>query len=189
MGFETGSPTYGLRDGKIGLWNGDGTYGTPQDIFAIRILGAKLTTSSADLEGDDTILATQTTIQKAEITLEFGAVQFDVIQILSGVDKLQGADYYRQMVSTKNPQYIGLAGQAIAAENGGDTHLFIPKCKATSGFEVRFERDAFSIPQITLTAVADDNFHDADGYPLIFVMDQHVSVTSISLPPTGLVVG
>lgn len=186
MPFESGQPSFGLRDGKIGTWAGDGTYPDPVDIFGIRILGVQEETQAVDLEGDDTILATQTVIQKGTVTLEFASVQFEIVQRLTGQAQEYGTGYTRQRVTTRNPPYVGLCGKALAAEGGGDTHLFIPKCKASSGFQVRFERGAFAIPSITFTAVADDNFEDGDGYPLLFLMDEHDVPATIALPPVGL---
>lgn len=186
MPFESGGPQFGLRDGKIGRWVGDGTYDGQKDIFGIRILGVALETDSQDLEGDDVVLATQTTILKGTITLAFASVQFEVLQLLSGTPIQYGATYERQKITSRNPQYVGIVGQAMAAEGGGDTHLFVPKCKMTTGFQVRFENKTFSIPEITMSAVADSHFSDGAGNPLIFDIDQnHVATTPI-LPPVGM---
>ena len=187
MPFEIGGPQYGVRDGKIGTWDGDGTYSNVIDVYGIRLLGVQLNTTSNDLKGDDAVLATATRNEKATVRLSFASIQANIIEVISGVATIEsGSTISRQKVSTKNPPYVGVAGQAFAEELLGDCHIFVPKAKMTEGFEVRFELDSFSIPELTLSAVQDDNFLDAEDYPVLFVIDQHDAHTAIALPPTGM---
>ena len=187
MAFEIGGPQYGLRDGKIGTWDGDGTYSNTVDIYGIRLLGVQLNVTSNDAKGDDAVLATATRVEKATVRLAFLSVQANIIEVISGVATIEsGVTKSRQKVSTKNPPYVGVAGQAFAEELNGDCHLFVPKCKMTEGFEVRFELDAFSIPELTLTAVPDALFLDAESYPVLFVIDQNSTHVNIALPPPGM---
>lgn len=186
MPFERGGPQYGVRDGLIGTWVGDGSYSDQVDIFGIRLLSAALETTSTDLDGDDTTLATQTTTKKGKVSLAFASIQFNILEVLTGVPQESGAGYSRQQITSKSPPYVGICGKALAAEGTGDMHMFIPKAKMTSGFEVRLELDAFAIPEIQMSAVADDNFLDGEGFPLIWSMDQHNTNTAIALPPTGM---
>ena len=67
MAFEIGQPVYGLRDGKIGTWDGDGTYSNVTDIYGIRLLGVQLNVTSNDAKGDDAVLATATRVEKATV--------------------------------------------------------------------------------------------------------------------------
>lgn len=186
MTFEHGGPSFGVRDGLLGTWDGDGTYSDQVDIFGIRVFSAALETTSQDLDGDDTTLATAVTIKKGTITLAFASIQFNLFEILTGVPQVDSGTLTRQRVTSKQPPYVGIVGKAMSVEGGGDLHLFVPKAKMTGGFEVRLELDTFSIPSITLSAVADDNFVDAENYPLIWDMDQHATATAPVLPPTGM---
>lgn len=187
MPFEIGGPSYGARDSKIGTWDGDGTYSNVIDIFGVRLLGVQLNTTSTDLKGDDAVLATATRNEKATVRLAFASVQSNIIEVITGVTTIEsGVTISRQKVSTKPPPYVGVAGQAFAEELLGDCHFFVPKCKMSEGFEVRMELDAFSIPELSLSAVQDENFLDAEGYAVIYVIDQHSTHVNIALPPVGM---
>lgn len=186
VAFEQGGPQFGARECKVGKWVGDGTYTPQATVKGVRVLGYNLQTSQQDLDGDDATLATAITIKKAQVTLEMAHIQFDVISILSGNPEVDSGSLTRLMVTTRKPPYVGIAGRAEAAEGDGDTHLFGPKCKMSGGFEVKIQLDQFSIPSLTLDAVADDNFVDANNYPVIFDMDQHATATAVALPPTGM---
>jgi len=186
MPFEQGGPQFGARQCKVGTWVGDGTYTDITTVFGVRVIGAALESTSQDLDGDDTTLATAVTIKKASVTLAMASIQFHVIAVLSGNPEVDSGALTRVMITSRQPPYVGVAGRALAVEGAGDTHLFVPKAKMSGGFEVRMELDTFSIPSITLSAVADDNFLDADDFPLIFDMDQHETAEVVALPPTGM---
>lgn len=187
MPFEIGGPNYGARDGKIGTWDGDGTYSGVVDIYGLRLLSWKLDTTSSDGKGDDAVLVTATRNEKGTARLAFLSVQFNLIEVITGVETIEsGVTKSRQKISTKAPPYVGVAGQAFAEEGNGDTHMFIPKCKMTEGFEIRFELDSFSIPELTLSSVQDENFLDAQDYPLLAVFDQNSTHVAVALPPVGM---
>lgn len=186
MPFDQGGPQFGVRKCIGGKWDGDGSYSDQITFFGVRVLGVQQEVQSQDLDGDDTTLATQTTIKKATVTLAMASVQQGGISLITGNPVVDSGSMTRLMVTSRKPPYIGIAGKAEAAEGNGDTHLFIPKAKMAQGFEIRFELDTFSIPQFSLTAVADENFVDEDDYPLLYDIDEHANVTAVALPPVGL---
>jgi hypothetical protein len=189
MPFDIGGPQFGLRDGKIGTWDGDGTYTGLQDIFSIQLLGARAEVESQDLKGDDGITATAARTNKGTVTLRMGGIDIDALgYFLPGTDASSGVGSAMKKVmkvSNKKAPYVGLCGQAIAEEGDGDTHLFIPKCKISGPFEIKFEGDTFAIPEIQLTAVLDENFLDADGNPSLFHIVEHATATAVALPPVA----
>ena len=152
------------------------------------MLSSSVETVSAQLEGDDRITATATVAISGTVTLRMGSVDNRVIAVLAGAEHSSAGGYSILKVTAKNFPYIGVVGQSRAAEGGGDTHLFIPKLKCTEGFEVRFEYGQFSIPEITLTAVPDDNFLDEANDPLLFGLVGHeTATTDVDLPPSEIV--
>jgi hypothetical protein len=186
--FNIGAPQFGLRRGKIGTWVGDGTYDDVQDVPSIQVLSSNIQTVNAQLEGNDYITATAATAISGEVTLRFGSVDPRVLSLITGSNYDTYAStpnqYGVMRISGKNFPYVGIIGQSRAAEGGGDTHLFIPKVKATTGFEVRFEYGAFSIPEITMMSLPDENWLDAAGDPCIaFIIPHETATADVSLPP------
>lgn len=182
--FNVGAPQFGLRRAKIGTWVGDGTYTDVTQIPSVQVLSSSVQTVNAQLEGDDRITATATTAISGQVTCRMGSVDNRVIAVLAGAEHTSDGGDSVLKVTAKNFPYIGIVGQSRAAEGGGDTHLFIPKLKCTEGFEVRFEYGQFSIPEITLTAIPDDNFLDEDNDPVLFALVGHdVATTDVTLPP------
>lgn len=182
--FNTGAPQFGLRRAKIGTWVGNGTYTNIRQVPSVQVLASGIETVTAQLEGDDQITATASVAISGTVTLRMGSVDNRIIAILAGSDHSSSGTTQTLKVTAKNFPYIGVVGQSRAAEGTGDTLLFIPKCKCTDGFEVRFEYGQFSIPEVSLTAVPDSNFLDSASDPVIFSLLSHATaLTDITLPP------
>lgn len=182
--FNTGAPQFGLRKSKIGTWAGGGVYTNITRVPSVQVLGTAIQTVTAQLEGDDQITATAATAISGTVTLRFGSVDPRIISVIAGSDNTSSGGIGTLKVTAKNFPYIGIVGQARAAEGAGDSVLFIPKAKCTDGFEVRFEYGQFSIPEITLMSVPDSNFLDTAGDPVLFSMLSHTTATTdITLPP------
>lgn len=188
--FDYGGPQYGLSDGKIATWTGDGTYGTPVDIPSIQLLRVQVNTVNAELEGDDTITATASRVVSADVTFRFGSVKMDVLSVLLNQTKVESGvtpnRYSFVPVSSQNPTYFGICGSAKAEEGSGNTQLFVPKLKLMEGFQLSFEYNNFSIPEITCRAVYDTNFTDANGLPMLFYPMQYETAQTVTLPPYGI---
>jgi hypothetical protein len=187
--FNTGAPQFGLRRAKIGTWDGDGTYSNIRNVPSVQVLSSSIETVTAQLEGDDRITATAAVAISGTVTLRMGSVDNRLLAVLAGSDHTSsgaGVNHFDVLlVTAKNFPYVGVVGQSRAAEGGGDTHLFIPKLKCTEGFEVRFEYGQFSIPEVTLSAVPDENFIDEDNDPVLFALIGHATATTdVTLPPT-----
>lgn len=182
--FNTGAPQFGLRRAKIGTWVGNGTYTNIRQVPSVQVLASSIETVTAQLEGDDRITATAAVAISGTVTLRMGSVDPRFIAVLAGSDNISSGGIGTLKVTAKNFPYVGIAGQSRAAEGGGDTIMFIPKAKCTDGFEVRFEYGQFSIPEVTLTAVPDENFVDTANDPVLFSLISHTTaLTDITLPP------
>lgn len=185
--FEFGSPTFGLRDGKVAVNNGNGTFGTLVDVPSIKMFGVKVNMTEAELEGDDQITATAAKPRSADVSFSMGGINLEVLNVLMGqaIQSSGTSPVSRRMnISNKKTAYFGVSGIADAAEATGQTHLFIPKCKVRNGFELRMEYGAFAIPELQCTAVADDQFLDADSLNVLMKIVQYNIPTVIAMPPS-----
>lgn len=186
-GFSVGGPQFGLRDTKIGTWDGDGTYSNVADVFSVQVLGMRIESESTDLEGDDGVTATAVRAKKGTVTLRMGGIDLFTIGLFAPGVYSTGYTtpniYKRHKVSNKKAPYVGICGQAMAEEGEGDTHLFAPKMKLAQPFELRFEGNNFAIPEVTFTAVYDNNFNDGEGNSLLFDFIEHETAIDVSLPP------
>lgn len=181
--FGLGGPQFGLYDCKVAKNNLNGTFGTAQDVPSVQLLGVNLTTSNAQLEGDDEITAVHAKATAAEMTVRFGSIMVEVLAIITGETQTSsgsGATEVRRIKFDGAPgfPYFAICGRADAAEDvGADTHVFVPKMKLMQGFEVRMEYNAFSIPEIRAMAVKDAN------YGAIFEVIEHKTAAAVAIPP------
>jgi hypothetical protein len=183
MPFDSfGAPQFGLRDVKIATWNATNDYGTAVDVMSVQLMGVTLSQVSAQLEGDDTITATAASAIGGEVRLRFGSISILALEVLLGIASTASGsaqDYIRVSGGTAMP-YVGICGQALAAEGSGDTHVFIPKCKLTGDLTIaQLEYGQFAIPETTITIVDDSTFG------LINVIE-HAAETSVAIPPTNI---
>jgi hypothetical protein len=186
--FQFGDPPYGVEDSKLALNQGDGTFGTNYDVPSVQLLRGSLTIEQAELTGDDKTTAVAGKIIKGEGALRFGGLPFEILSAITGgqiASSGAGSDAYRFVdFSNRNLPEWGLCGRADAGQGSGDSHLFMPRCKITSGFEIKFEEKAFAIPEVSITMLADDNFLDKDGNAIVMRLIQHAAKKKATLPPT-----
>lgn len=184
--FDFGGPQSGLADVKVAVNNGDGTFGSMVDVPSVQLLGIELRTESAELNGDDRITATRSRIVGANITLRYGSIHLDVLETMLGnsvVDSYGSYSSRRVYVTNRKLPNFGICGKANAEEGGGDTHLFAPRCKVSSNFNLRFEYNTFSIPEMTLAAVGDENFLDDNGDAIVVIPVEYETARDVAIPP------
>jgi hypothetical protein len=144
---------------------------------------------NAQLEGDDKITDTHARVISATVTLAFGGINPDVLAVITGRPAVVtgvAPNRVRTMeISGLNFPYFGLVGKTDSTR-GGDMHLFAPMLKVMEGFQLRSEYGAYSIPELTCTAIADDNFVDEDDNSLLAYLIWHETLTAVALPPTGI---
>jgi len=186
MAFDSyGAPQFGLRDVKVGTWDGDGTYTGLVDIPSVQLYGAILKIVSAQLEGDDEITASAARAIAGESRLRFGSVSIAALEIILGnLSTTSGAapsaqDHF-QVDGGDNMPYFGICGKALAEEGVGDLHVFLPKVRVMQDVELAtLQYGQFAIPELTVTAVSDAGFG-------IINLIEHQADTEIVLPPAGL---
>ena len=81
--FDIGSPQFGLRRGKIGSWDGDGSYSNVRNIPSIQVLSTNIQTVNAQLEGNDYITATAATAISGEVTFRMGSLDARVLSLFT----------------------------------------------------------------------------------------------------------
>lgn len=183
--FDIGGPQFGLADCKVAVNNGNGTFGTPVDVPSVQLLDMQLRIEKSELTGDNRITATASRIVGATIQLRFGSIHLDVLEVMLGT--AIGYTYGDRdiLIANKKLPRFGICGKAEAEEGGGDTHLFAPSCKIGANFSLKFEYNNFSIPEISLDAVGDENFLDDDDNPVVIIPVEYEDTQAVSLPPVA----
>lgn len=183
MGFdEKGAPQFGLADVKVAAWNATGDYGEEVDIPAAQMLGTTLQTISAQLEGDDTILASASRAIGGQVRLRFGSVSLAALEVILGQASADsGSDQDTLTIPGGAPMpYFGICGKARAEEGTGDLHVFIPKCKVMGDVTLaQLEYGRFAIPELTVQAVHDETYG-------IVALIEHAADTAVAIPPANI---
>lgn len=161
MAFDQGSPQFGLSDGRIQTWASAGTYsGSITDVMSIQMAGFTLQQISAVLTGDDQETASDTRSVGGQLQMRFGGLNLDMLVILLGkaIGTISSVEQQGIQGGHRMP-YFGFIGKALAAEAGGDTWLYVPKCKLMGDFPLAMlEYGAFAIPEVTVKAVPDATY-------------------------------
>lgn len=160
MPFDVGGPQFGLADAKIARWTSAGTYGTAVDLMSIQMLGVTLQQISAQLTGDDSITAQASRATGAQVQSRIGGLGLDWLTTLTGRNIQSSSSGTRQIGIPGGHAfpYVGIIGKSLG-EEGGDTWVFIPKAKIASDFTIfQGQYGEFTIPEVTLQAVADSMY-------------------------------
>jgi hypothetical protein len=183
--FGIGGPQFGLRDTKVATNDGDGTYGTAVDVPSVQLLGIQYQTVNAQLEGDDVITDTHAKAISAQMTVRFGSISLDVLEVITGktIDESGTTpNQVRAMVFDGiNFPYFAICGKSEATSGGGDTHIFVPKLKIMEGFQIQMQYGQYVIPELTAMAIGDSEYDAAPG--AIFIPIEHETAANIAIPP------
>jgi len=183
MAFDSyGAPQYGLNDVKVAAWTATDTYDTAVDVPSVQLMGTTLATVSAQLEGDDSIMASASRAVGGEVRVRFGSISLAALEVILGnTSTASGAVQDHLKISGgDNMPYIGICGKALAEEGTGDTHVFIPKCKLMGDLTIaQLEYGQFAIPEATIQIVDDAT------YGLINVIE-HATAADVAIPPTNI---
>lgn len=188
--WSPGELPFGLRRGYVAPYTpSSASYGTPVRVPSVKVASFKIVTQNRDLQGDDGITATSTRAISADITCQMGGLSLAVIDVLNGstTQSSGGANFYRRMhVSNRRFPYFGFQIRVNDDENPGDQHVFAPKCKVTDGYELRFEYEEFSIPELHFRAVLDENFLDETGLnsDIFYTVNHNFLLDIVSFPPS-----
>lgn len=182
---DFGAPSFGLNDVKIAVWNGDGTYGTAVDVPAVQLMRPTIKVVSAQLEGDDQIVATGSRGIGTELVLRFGSLNINAMAVMVGVAKTgsgSGSTEQDGLILTGGMRfpYFGICGKALSEELAGDTHIFLPKVRIMSDFVLgEMEYGKFGVTEISVYGVSDGLFG-------MYNVIEHETAAEIALPPAGL---
>jgi hypothetical protein len=161
MAFDQGAPQFGLADGKVQTWASAGTYsGSLTDIMSIQMAGFTLQQISAQLTGDDQITATDTRAIGGQLQLRFGGINLSALAIILGkvISTISSVNQQGIQGGHRMP-YFGFMGRTLAAEGGGNTVLYVPKCKLIGDFQLAMlEYGNFAIPEVTVQCVPDATY-------------------------------
>lgn len=126
---------YGLRDLKVATLDSAGVKGSLVDLPNGQTLEFTETTESQELRGDDVVVATRTTINGVEWSLEAGGISFEAMVVMVGgtITSTGTTPNIKKSWTRLNteayPDFF-LEGQAMS-ESGGDHHVVIYRVKAS----------------------------------------------------------
>lgn len=189
MPFDSGSPQFGLNDGKIATWvapvaAGATTYSPAggTDIMSIQMGQVTMELVSAILTGDDKQTAIAAAAIGGTVQVRWGGLNLSSLAVLTGttISALSSSAKQIQIVGGQKMPYVGIILKALSAE-AGDTWLWLPKCKIMSGFTLaQMEYGAFVIPEVTMQVVDDASWGS------INVITHVVDTPVLAFPPANL---
>lgn len=135
MAINSNRLPYGLRDIKVATLDSAGVKGTLVDLPNAQTLEFTESTSTQTLRGDDTTVASRTTVDNVEWSLDAGGITFAAMVVIAGGTlTVSGVtpnvvQKWRRMGTDAYPDFF-MEGQAMS-ESGGDHHTVIHRAKAT----------------------------------------------------------
>lgn len=142
----------GVRDGKIGLWTAENTYGTIYDIGGIRNFSITTNLATDELKGDDRVLDRHSRMESVTVEWEQAEVNLFVMDLLMGGTLVSNGSYEDAMIGEEDAPYVGIAGKTVGSD-GSEIHLFVPKAKLSGGLVMRAQLDTYMIPAATFQGV------------------------------------
>lgn len=130
----TGLP-YGLRDVQVASLTSAGVKGTLVDLPNAQTLEFEEATSSQELRGDDSVVASRTSVDNIDWTLAAGGISFEAMKVIAGGTITSSGTTpnikktWSRNKSDSYPDFF-VEGQAMS-ESGGDHHTVIHRAKAS----------------------------------------------------------
>jgi len=156
---------FGLRDVKITPINTDGTLGTSVDLPVAQTLSFSEAEEYEELRGDDRLVAVHGKGPVVEWELEAGGISLEAWNVLSGgtiTNSGSGSAEVKDFLkkTTDQRRYFRIEGQSIA-DDGGDVHVIIYKCKADDTLEGEFGDGVFFVTSCSGRGLGDasDNLY------------------------------
>lgn len=144
---------YGIRDAKIATWIAANSYGTAIDVGAVHDFGVTFEVETAQLEGDDVVVDRFSKVKGVMANIQYGEVNQQVLQILTGSTLVSNADYEDVLLSQDdNIGYFAIAGKAVGS-NTGDLHIFLPKCKISGPLNYKASYGNYMTPSVDIEGV------------------------------------
>lgn len=167
---------YGLRDLKIAAWTSENSYGTTKDVPAAATLTVNLEVQSNQLQGDDVIVDQFAKIIAVTAQAQWGAVDFEVSEIITGATLVSNADYEDLVVGQDdNVPYFAIAGRVVGS-NAGDLHMFLPKVKLAGNYQFQAQQNSYLLPTLDIRGVWEG---DINGF---IRQRKFASATALEIP-------
>lgn len=182
--------TFGIRDAKVGRWDGDGTYTGLVDCPGINQLTVTVNTITAEGEGDDSIQVLVSKPISATVSMQNIGISYEAYDVILGYRRYRfgtDGDYTSRMSfdQTDRP-YFGLVALAKGDTGDYDKVIFVPKCKAMDGpSNIEYSYGNLVIPSMELMAIFDSNFTSNAGNDILLEMLTYQSAQTLALPPTN----
>jgi hypothetical protein len=175
----------GLRDMKIASWTAENSYGTAQDIYGAREMTLELVVESDQLEGDDVIIDRYTKIIAVNFRFANGAVDLELLDILTGGTLVSNAAYEDMMIGEDaSVPYCAMAGRVVGSDPANDLHVFVPKAKVSGNIQYQAQYGQYMIPQAEFQGVSEGTING------IVRFRKFTAVTALEIPlrtTTGIV--
>ncbi len=158
-----------VRNAKIGVWDGDGTYSNILDLYGVTTISGDLRIINAAREGNGKRLALYSAVAGANIRIDAATNQLDRLAVLLGQTYETSGTTPNQVgrlrIFNKPIGYIGLTF-GLDDDEGRENafHIFIPKAKITSDSITIFTASGNETPEfgtftMEVEAVTDTNFN------------------------------
>jgi hypothetical protein len=170
---------FGLRDVKIASWISEGVYGTAVDFGAAQSFQVTIESEEGELPGDDVIVDTHSTGKSASVQVKNGDVSLSAYNILSGESVVSSVPGQQSVVFGQSSRpYFAICGKIMGTGGGGDTHVFVPKCKLKGALPLpKMEYGTYAIRELTAEGVYEGTAH---GMAKVV---SHTVAADIAIPP------
>jgi len=181
--IDAGTP-FNLTDCKVALWNSEGSFGTAQDVPAIKSMEITTNVVSGKAEGDGGVIAVASLVEDASGVLTFTGISIDMWALITGTTKKAGGttpNRYEAIAITPVGQclpYFAVCGKAQSDQCGKDVHLWAPKIKVESFGGVSLMKGGFIEGTINFIAIADGTTYEAVEWVT------HETATDVTIPVT-----
>lgn len=166
---------FDVDDLKMALYNGTGSYGTAVDVMGVSQFRIDMQTVNAELPGDAQIIDTHARGIKAIVTAKFAFYNLAPYALITNTTVISSTGREVLKFDNFNPPYVGIAAQIKSSNGAGDAHLWLPKVKLMSGFQLGGEYGNYVTPEITFTALN-------DATDKIFTIVKHSTATTLVIP-------
>lgn len=172
---------FGLKDCQIATLTDESgpTWDTAVDVAAIQMMGVTLNMISAELEGDDEIVDAHAKIISGTLQMRFGfgANHIEIWGVLVGKAHVDSGNDDYLVISSENPDYFGVCGKVEDTSEGGDLHIWAPKCKLMEGLSLQAQYGQYMTPEMNVRCL---RLNDTHG---IIVPIHHETATDVVIPP------
>jgi hypothetical protein len=148
-------------------------------VESVQLIGIELQFDSGTLEGDNVITDVASNLQSVGFRIRFGFKDLEVLEILTGIVNTESTYNESMILNRATMPYFAVCGKVLATEGGGDTHIFLPKCKLTENFGLSMEKGAYITPEIPAMAV-----YEGATYGMGKIIN-NATAKAVTIPPIG----